>query len=131
MLEDRFARALTPNVFADERNIGPLSISTVADQHTRLRRNLKLPEKCVVHSLRHTFGTRLGASGVDAFVIKRVMGHSSVAVSEQYIHPTPESLERAFERLENYNGETAKNHLQATKLFLPATPVREESGVTE
>jgi hypothetical protein len=33
----------------------------------------------------------------------KVMGHSSVTVSPRYVHPTPETLERAFERLEERN----------------------------
>jgi site-specific recombinase XerD len=135
MLEDRSPMALTPWVFADERNIVPLSTSTVSHQHTKLRRDLKLPEEFVVHSLRHTFGTRLGASGVDVFAIKRAMGHSSVVVSEKYIHPTPESLERAFERLEAYNATAVKSLPQREKLLLPATVsatvVSEQNKVTQ
>jgi hypothetical protein len=41
--------------------------------------------------------TRLGESGTDAFTIMRVADHSSIVVSQRYIHPTPESVERAFE----------------------------------
>jgi hypothetical protein len=44
--------------------------------------------------------TRLGESGVDAFNIMRIAGHSSIVVSQRYIHPTPEVVERAFERLQ-------------------------------
>ena len=39
----------------------------------------------------------------DAFTIKKVAGHSSVTISERYIHPTPEGQERAFERFANLN----------------------------
>lgn len=53
-----------------------------------------------MHSLRHTMLTRLGESGVDAFTIMRIAGHSSMVVSQRYIHPTPEAVERAFERLQ-------------------------------
>jgi len=53
----------------------------------------------VLHSVRHTFGTRLGESGADAFTIMKLMGHSTVTVSERYVHPSPESVERAVERL--------------------------------
>lgn len=63
------------------------------------------PAEFVVHSFRHTFGTRLGEAGADAFTIMRIMGHSSVTVSQKYVHPTPESLERAFERLDKLNRE--------------------------
>ena len=41
----------------------------------------------VLYSLRHTFLTRLGASGVDAWTLARIAGHSSVAVSSHYVHP--------------------------------------------
>ena len=44
--------------------------------------------------------TRLGEAGADAFSIMRAMGHGSVAVSQKYVHPTPEAMERAFERLD-------------------------------
>jgi hypothetical protein len=44
--------------------------------------------------------TRLVESGVDAFTIMRIAGHSSITVSQRYIHPTPEAVERAFERLQ-------------------------------
>jgi len=54
----------------------------------------------VLHSLRHTMLTRLGESGVDAFTIMRIAGHSSVVVSQRYVHPSPEAVERAFERLQ-------------------------------
>ena len=64
---------------------------------------MQLPTDCVIHSLRHTFLTRFGEAGADAFTIKKVAGHSSVTISERYIHPTPEGQERAFERFANLN----------------------------
>jgi hypothetical protein len=48
----------------------------------------------VIHSLRHTMLTRLGEAGADAFTIMKIAGHSSVTVSQRYVHPTPEGLER-------------------------------------
>jgi len=37
---------------------------------------------------------------MDAFTIKKLARHSSITISERYFHPTPEHLERAFERFE-------------------------------
>lgn len=51
--------------------------------------------------------TRLGEAGTDAFTIKRIAGHSSITISERYVHPTPEGLERAFDRLEAFNREAS------------------------
>jgi integrase len=54
-------------------------------------------------SFRHTFGTRLGETGADAFTIMKLMGHSTVTVSQRYVHPSPQAMESAFSRLEAYN----------------------------
>ena len=54
-------------------------------------------------SVIHTFLTRSGEAGADAFTIMKLAGHSSVTVSQRYVHPTPESCELAFERLEALN----------------------------
>jgi len=67
-----------------------------------------MPAGFVLHSLRYTCGTRLGEGGADAFTIMRLMGHSSVTISQRYVHPTPEALERAVERLEGLNQKAQK-----------------------
>ena len=75
--------------------------SSLAHTHKRIRELLKMPAGFVLHSLRHTFGTRLGESGTaDAFAIMRLMGHASITTSQRYCHPTPETLERAVRRME-------------------------------
>src|SRR6516165_11720290 len=81
----------------------PYLVTSIDHLHAKARKALKLPKDFVVHSLRHTMLTRLGESGVDAFTIMRIAGHSSVLISQRYVHPTPEGLERAFERLETLN----------------------------
>lgn len=53
--------------------------------------------------------TCLGEAGADAFTIMRIAGHSSVTVSQRYVHPTPESLEKAFDRLQALNAEKAES----------------------
>ena len=67
--------------------------------------------------------TRLGVAGVDAFTIMRVAGHSSVKVSERYVHASAESLERAIEKLEAFNKGTryAIRKKKATEQSAPAT----------
>lgn len=88
----------------DRLRIGPrvfnCCASTVQHQHQRLRESLGFGDEFVIHSLRHTMLTRLGESGADAFAIKRIAGHSTITVSERYVHPTPEHVERMFERFE-------------------------------
>jgi hypothetical protein len=104
----------------DEGGIGLLSTFTLEDQHTRVRKTLKL-HGCVIHSFRHTFGTRLGEAGADAFTIMRAMGHSSVTVSQKYVHPTSEAMERAFEQLQAMNQRAIASLPESGKWQLPAT----------
>ncbi len=40
----------------------------------------------VWHTLRHTFATRMLESGVDIYTLKELLGHSSVSVTEGYLH---------------------------------------------
>ena len=72
----------------------PLSQTRLDQQHSDLKALLKLSQEFVLHSLRHTFGTRLGESGADASTIMRLMGHSDVTASQRYVHPSPELIER-------------------------------------
>jgi hypothetical protein len=66
--------------------------------------------------------TRLGESGVDVFTIMRVAGNSSVTISQRYVHPSPEAVERAFDKLETLNKRSAEATVQATPAqLIPAT----------
>ncbi len=73
----------------------------------------KLPSDAVIHSFRHTLGTRLGESGADTFTIMRAMGDSSAVVSQKYVHPTPEAMERAIEPLNAANEKAMAPCLEA------------------
>ncbi len=108
----------------------PMLNSSLDHVHRELRATLGLPEDSVLHSLRHTYGTRLGESGADAFTIMRLMGHSSVTVSQRYVHPTPHALERAVEQLQGMNRKAARKLRRAGKRHLPATiPATFPNGV--
>ncbi len=119
MLEDRAAAQNgSPWVFPGGEG-GCFRVTSLGHQHGKVRALLALPRDFVVHSLRHTMLTRLGEAGADAFSLMRIAGHSSVTVSQRYVHPSPESLERAFERLEALNERAGL--LECGKLQLPAT----------
>jgi integrase len=91
----RARRPRKPAGLVFQRDGEPLTRRWVQDNHDALRRLLKAPE-FVPHSLRHTFCTRLGLSGADAFTIMRLAGHSSIQVAAKYVHPTPDAQERAI-----------------------------------
>ena len=105
MLKTRKSGAKSAWVFPGDSSGAPILGTSLDHQHDDVRTALKLPADFVIHSLRHTMLTRLGEAGADAFTIMRIAGHSSVTTSQRYVHPTPEGMERAFERLENLNAE--------------------------
>ena len=90
------------------------------EQHRAIRDLLGFSKEFVPHSLRHTFGTRLGESGADAFTIMKLMGHSTITVSQRYVHPSPESVERAVGRMEALT--ERKLHEVGILLGIPKTP---------
>ena len=103
MLKARKAATKSPWVFPGDSPEAAVLVTSIDHQHADVRDTLKLSEEFVVHSLRHTMLTRLGEAGADAFTIMKIAGHSSVTVSQRYVHPTPEGMERAFERLQELN----------------------------
>lgn len=67
------------------------------------KRQFVFSAEFVLHSCRHTALTRWGEAGADAFTIMKLAGHSSVIVSQRYVHPTPKGVEMVFDRLEVLN----------------------------
>ena len=113
MLMARKATTKSVWVFPGETNESAILGTSLDHQHEDVRRALKLPKDFVIHSLRHTMLTRLGEAGADAFTIMKIAGHSSVTVSQRYVHPTPEGMDRAFDRLERLNEKFEQAELDA------------------
>jgi len=62
--------------------------------------------KVVFHSLRHTFASWHVMAGTDIYTVKKLMGHSNIAMTERYSHLAPEALQnatRSFEKAMNKN----------------------------
>ena len=51
------------------------------------------------HDLRHTFATRLVLAGVDLATVSKLLGHSSIQMTMEIAHPTPEALKNAVNKL--------------------------------
>jgi integrase len=61
----------------------------------------------VLHSTRHTFCTRLGESGVDAFTIQKLAGHASITISQRYVHSSREVMIKAIKLMDKANNPPA------------------------
>ena len=52
------------------------------------------------HDLRHSFASRLVMRNVDLYAVSKLMGHSSIAVTQRYAHLAPKHLVSAIEMLD-------------------------------
>jgi integrase len=80
---------------------GHIESSSLKKQHakafeTMRKKAAKNDEKAVrpfvLYSLRHTFLTRLGESGCDAWTLARIAGHSNISMSSRYVHPSEDAV---------------------------------------
>lgn len=51
------------------------------------------------HTLRHSFASNLAQKGVSLYIIKELLGHSSITTTEKYAHLSNESLDKAIQLL--------------------------------
>jgi len=61
------------------------------------------------HDLRHTFGSRLVEKGVDIETVRSLLGHSSIAITQRYVHSTDERRRSAVDKLAAVASESAQN----------------------
>jgi len=81
---------------------GHVESSSLKKQHQKALR-LSNVRPFVLYSLRHTFLTRLGESGCDAWTLARIAGHNSVGISARYVHPSQDAVLSALEKLGGHN----------------------------
>ena len=90
-------------VFESPRG-GEVSVRAVQLLIKRVAVNAGLPEadvprKITPHKLRHAFACRLLESGATIYDVKELMGHSSIATTEVYLHSTPQRLADVVDRV--------------------------------
>jgi len=116
ILEGRWVAAGKPEegwVWPARTRSGHVEPNSVYGQHLKALEVSKV-RPFVLYSLRHTFLTRLGESGCDAWTLARIAGHSSVAVSARYVHPSEDRVLEAISRLGGHNsGHTEQQQLSA------------------
>jgi integrase len=107
-LKERHTEAGRPEggwVFPSSSREGHFNKDTAKDQHAKAieRVNAKAKKSGTrelisfqPYVLRHTALTQLAQAGCDAFTLARIAGHSSITITQRYIHPQADAIERAF-----------------------------------
>ena len=110
LLEEKSKAATSIWVFPGDSPDRPLLGTSLAHMHTKVcrpgsgkKRQFIFPKEFVLHSLRHTSLTRMGEAEADPFTIMKLAGHANVTISQRYVHPTGETVQLVFDRLETLN----------------------------
>lgn len=88
-------------IWAAPTQSGHIEPSSLKKRHRRALRDSGV-RPFVLYSLRHTFLTRLGESGCDAWTLARIAGHSSISISARYVHPSEDAVLSAVEKLSRH-----------------------------
>jgi integrase len=111
VLENRWEQAAAPShgwVWPAQTKSGHFEQSTLKKRHYKAIADSKV-RPFVIYSARHTFLTRLGESGCDAWTLARIAGHSNISISTRYVHPSESAVAKAFSVLGGHNfGHSAK-----------------------
>ena len=105
ILENRWLAAGKPEegwLWPARTRSGHVEPNSIYGQHLKALRDSGV-RPFVLYSLRHTFLTRLGESGCDSWTLARIAGHSSVAISARYVHPSEDRVLEAISRLGGHN----------------------------
>jgi integrase len=118
ILEARWSNAKSPEegyVWPSATSSGHVEPCSLKRQHRKALKASKV-RPFVLYSLRHTFLTRLGESGCDAWTLARIAGHSSIAISARYVHPSEDAVLTAVERLSGHkSGHTEEEEQTAAE----------------
>lgn len=83
-------------IFPSSSECGHFNGDAAKDQHKKALTDSSV-EPFVPYTLRHTALTKLGEkAGGDVFVLARIAGHSSITVTQRYIHPQADAVNRVF-----------------------------------
>jgi integrase len=83
-------------IFPSGSTCGHLNGDAAREQHTKGLDDSGVKD-FVPYVLRHTALTRLGEkAGGDVFALARIAGHSSITVTQRYVHPQADTINRIF-----------------------------------
>lgn len=86
-------------VFPSGSKSGHLEVQTAKRQHATALKESEV-QPFVPYVLRHTALTNIGkAARGDVFALAKIAGHSSITITQKYVHPQAETIDEVFARL--------------------------------
>jgi integrase len=83
-------------VFPSAAKVGHFNENAAKDQHKKALENSRV-SRFEPYVLRHTALTQLGeAAGGDVFALAKIAGHSSITITQRYVHPQAQAIDRVF-----------------------------------
>lgn len=99
LLRSRLGRSCSEYVFTlNDKQISASWLTHLFKRYVR-QANLSNP-KLRFHSLRHTTATNLIRAGVHASAVQKILGHSSLKVTEGYVHLLADELHSAVNKID-------------------------------
>ena len=99
LLRDRYELCGRPSegwIFPSSSKYGHFNGDAAKDQHKKALADAGV-KAFVPYTLRHTALTNLGEkAGGNVFVLAQIAGHSSITVTQRYIHPQADAISRVF-----------------------------------
>jgi integrase len=80
--------------------LGELTYDKLDKAWRRIRKDVGL-EGARIHDLRHTVGTYAGQSGTNAFVVRDLLGHKTLAMTDRYVGQYTDPVKVASEAVSN------------------------------
>ncbi len=82
----KFLRKKSGYLFEGNDRLTHINSKTITNYFTSIRKKYNLDDNIHFHSLRHSFSSNFIKAGGDPFVLKSMLGHSSMNTTSIYIH---------------------------------------------
>ena len=92
----------SPYLFPDQYG-NHVTVNSIQQYLRRLTQKAGLDVKVTPHILRHTAATNFAAQGINAFILKEMLGHSSMQTTMRYVHPQPDDLKAQHNKFSMVN----------------------------
>jgi len=92
----------------------PLSAATLEGAWARIRKSANVPD-ARLHDLRHTVGTYGGQAGFNAFVVRDLLCHKTLAMTGRYVERDANPLRVAADQVAGRIAEAMTNKVSAAE----------------